>query len=131
MKLISRSCILLQLPLLQLLLLQLTHSSSPPCPTSVHHPLTSPCAVYLANNHPANPPPLRPFRHPPLSLEHHRSRRRHAPAIPVALSQHLAQPPSGLNTMGVYTTNFNETPYCCPWNPKTFEVLPRAGASCL
>jgi hypothetical protein len=26
--------------------------------------------------------------------------------------------------MGVYGTNFGETPYCCPWNPKAFEVAP-------
>jgi hypothetical protein len=47
-----------------------------------------------------------------------------APAIPVSLDQHFADPPSGLNMMGVYSTNFDETPYCCPWNPKEFEVLP-------
>jgi hypothetical protein len=45
-----------------------------------------------------------------------------APAISVRLNQHHAHPPSGLNMMGVYSTNFGETPYCCPWNPKSFEV---------
>ena len=47
-----------------------------------------------------------------------------APAIsPLALDQHFSShPPSGLNMMGVYATNFNETPYCCPWNPKAFEL---------
>ena len=47
-----------------------------------------------------------------------------APAIPVALNQHHALPASGLNMMGVYSINFGETPYCCPWNPKSFEVKP-------
>ena len=45
-----------------------------------------------------------------------------APAVPVHLSQHFARPASGLNMMGVYSTNFGETPYCCPWNPKQFEI---------
>jgi hypothetical protein len=47
-----------------------------------------------------------------------------APAIPVALDQHFVSPPSGLNMMGVYDTTFGERPYCCPWNPKGFELLP-------
>ena len=47
-----------------------------------------------------------------------------APAIPVYLNQHLANPTNGLNMMGIYSTNFGEVPYCCPWNPKSFEVAP-------
>lgn len=45
-----------------------------------------------------------------------------APAISVRPNQHHAHPPSGLNMMCVYSTNFDEIPYCCPWNPKSFEV---------
>jgi hypothetical protein len=45
-----------------------------------------------------------------------------APGIPIKLNQHFSTPSSGLNTMGVYSTNFGETPYCCPFSPKKFEV---------
>ena len=46
------------------------------------------------------------------------------PAIsPIVLSQqHAARPATGLVFTGVYSTNFNETPYCCPFSPKMFEV---------
>ena len=39
----------------------------------------------------------------------------------VVLNQHNAVPITPLNFMGVYATNFNETPYCCPFSPKKFE----------
>lgn len=46
-----------------------------------------------------------------------------APAIqPLFLNQHKSNPLTGLSFMGVYSTNFGEQPYCCPWNPKQFEV---------
>lgn len=44
------------------------------------------------------------------------------PAVDVKLNKHFAKPVTGLNMMGVYSTNFNETPYCCPFNPKQFEI---------
>lgn len=50
-----------------------------------------------------------------------------APAVPVTLNQHNARPSSGLNLIGVYATNFNETPYCCPWNPKAFGIEHQPG----
>lgn len=46
------------------------------------------------------------------------------PAIsPIFLSQqHGAKPATGSIFTGVYSTNFNETPCCCPFSPKAFEV---------